>query len=94
MRGRNAHRSRTHELLDPIVALVRDVAVAGGTEILSRTDIRIASDDALFGLAEVKWSLFPMGGSSVRLPRQIPYCPRKTSSSRRPSGGPRMPSMP
>ena len=49
-------------------------AVAGGTEILSCTDIRVASDDALFGLAEVKWSLFPMGGSTVRLPRQIPYC--------------------
>ncbi|MFI5280628.1 MAG: enoyl-CoA hydratase-related protein, partial [Gemmatimonadales bacterium] len=26
-----------------------------------------------FGLAEVKWSLFPMGGSTVRIPRQIPW---------------------
>ena len=48
--------------------------VAGGTEILTCTDIRVAADDARFGLAEVKWSLFPMGGSTVRLPRQIPYC--------------------
>ena len=37
----------------------------------SCTDIRVAADDARFGLAEVKWSLFPMGGSTVRLPRQI-----------------------
>ena len=38
------------------------------------TDIRVAGDDARFGLAEVKWSLFPMGGSTVRLPRQILHC--------------------
>ena len=44
------------------------------TEILTCADIRIAGDDARFGLAEVKWSLFPMGGSTVRLPRQISYC--------------------
>jgi enoyl-CoA hydratase len=44
------------------------------TEILTCADIRIAGDGARFGLAEVKWSLFPMGGSTVRLPRQISYC--------------------
>ena len=65
---------RNYDVYKPIIAQVHGFAVAGGTEILSCTDIRIASDDALFGLAEVKWSLFPMGGSSVRLPRQIPYC--------------------
>jgi enoyl-CoA hydratase len=65
---------RTYDVYKPIIAQVHGFAVAGGTEILSCTDIRVASDDALFGLAEVKWSLFPMGGSSVRLPRQIPYC--------------------
>ena len=53
---------------------MRGFCVAGGTEILNCTDIRIAGDDARFGLAEVKWSLFPMGGSTVRLPRQISYC--------------------
>jgi enoyl-CoA hydratase len=65
---------RNYDVYKPIIAQVHGFAVAGGTEILSCTDIRVASDDALFGLAEVKWSLFPMGGSSVRLPRQIPYC--------------------
>ena len=58
----------------PLIAAVRGFCVAGGTEILTCTDIRIAGDDARFGLAEVKWSLFPMGGSTVRLPRQISYC--------------------
>jgi enoyl-CoA hydratase len=65
---------RNFYLAKPLIAAVRGFCVAGGTEILSTTDIRIASEDARFGLAEVKWSLFPMGGSTVRLPRQISYC--------------------
>src|SRR6185295_10590815 len=65
---------RNYTVWKPIVAAVRGFCVAGGTEILTCTDIRIAGDDARFGLAEVKWSLFPMGGSTVRLPRQISYC--------------------
>ncbi len=65
---------RNYYLAKPLIAAVRGFCVAGGTEILSTTDIRVATEDARFGLAEVKWSLFPMGGSTVRLPRQIPYC--------------------
>ncbi|MFY9766621.1 MAG: enoyl-CoA hydratase-related protein, partial [Mycobacterium sp.] len=37
------------------------------------TDIRIAGQSAKFGISEAKWSLYPMGGSAVRLVRQIPY---------------------
>ena len=65
---------RNYQVTKPLIAAVRGFCVAGGTEILTCTDIRIAGDDARFGLAEVKWSLFPMGGSTVRLPRQISYC--------------------
>ncbi|GAA4365065.1 crotonase/enoyl-CoA hydratase family protein [Nocardioides caricicola] len=57
----------------PLIAAVEGPAVAGGTEILQGTDIRIAGESARFGVAEAKWSLYPMGGSAVRLPRQIPY---------------------
>ena len=64
---------RNFEVYKPIIAAVKGFCVAGGLEILNCTDIRIASEDAQFGLAEVKWSLFPMGGSTVRLPRQIPF---------------------
>src|SRR5581483_9374088 len=64
---------RNYQVTKPLIAAVRGFCVAGGTEILTCTDIRIAGD-ARFGLAEVKWSLFPMGGSTVRLPRQIAYC--------------------
>src|SRR5689334_12276530 len=60
-------------LTKPLIAAVEGPAIAGGTEILQGTDIRIAGESAKFGIAEAKWSLYPMGGSAVRLPRQIPY---------------------
>jgi enoyl-CoA hydratase len=64
---------RSFDVYKPIVAAVKGFCVAGGLEILNCCDIRVAADDAQFGLAEVKWSLFPMGGSTVRMPRQIPW---------------------
>ena len=64
---------RSQQLRKPLIAAVEGVAVAGGTEILQATDIRIAGESALFGLAEVQRALFPIGGSTVRLRRQIPY---------------------
>jgi enoyl-CoA hydratase len=60
-------------LTKPLIAAVEGPAIAGGTEILQATDIRIAGESAKFGVSEVKWSLYPMGGSAVRLVRQIPY---------------------
>ena len=57
----------------PIIAAVEGVAIAGGTEILQATEVRVAGESARFGVAEARWSLYPMGGSAVRLPRQIPY---------------------
>lgn len=57
----------------PLIAAVEGYAVAGGTEILQSCDIRVAGESAQFGLAEVRRGLFPIGGSSVRLRRQIPY---------------------
>jgi enoyl-CoA hydratase len=64
---------RSLDVVKPIVAAVKGFCVAGGLEILNCCDIRVAAEDAQFGLAEVKWSLFPMGGSTVRIPRQIPW---------------------
>ena len=57
----------------PVIAAVNGVAVAGGMEIVQGTDLRVAVRGARFGVAEVKRGLFPGGGSSVRLPRQMPY---------------------
>ncbi|HIF92875.1 MAG TPA: crotonase/enoyl-CoA hydratase family protein [Myxococcales bacterium] len=64
---------RPFELYKPIIAAVNGYAMAGGSEILQSTDIRIASRTASFGLTEVKRGLVPGGGSMVRLQRQIPY---------------------
>jgi len=64
---------RDFELFKPVVAAINGNAIAGGLELLYATDIRVASDAARFGLQEVRWSVFPMGGSTVHLPRQIPY---------------------
>src|SRR5262249_48079118 len=61
-------------LLDkPLVAAVEGPAIAGGTEILQATDVRIAGESARFGVSEVRLGLYPLGGSAVRLRRQIPY---------------------
>jgi len=57
----------------PIIAAVEGTAIAGGTELLGATEIRVAGRSAKFGISEVRWSLYPMGGSVVRIPRQIPY---------------------
>jgi enoyl-CoA hydratase len=60
-------------LTKPLVAAVEGPAIAGGTEILQATDIRVAGRSARFGISEARWGLFPLGGSAVRLVRQIPY---------------------
>ena len=64
---------RHYRLTKPLIAAVEGPAIAGGTEILQATDIRIAGESATFGVAEVRRGLFPLGGSTVRLRRQIPY---------------------
>ena len=65
---------RNFKLYKPVISAVNGFAIAAGMEILQATDIRIASENAKFGLQEAKWGLFPLGGSTVRLPRQMPYC--------------------
>ncbi|MFD0665957.1 crotonase/enoyl-CoA hydratase family protein [Thermocatellispora tengchongensis] len=57
----------------PIVCAVEGYAVAGGTELLVGTDLRVVAESATLGLYEARRALFPMGGSAIRLPRQIPY---------------------
>ena len=64
---------RQERPLKPIVAAVEGYCVAGGTEILQGMDIRVAGESATFGVAEVRRGIFPLGGSTVRLSRQIPY---------------------
>ena len=64
---------RHYSLRKPLIAAVEGWAVAGGTEILQATDIRVAGESAKFGVFEARRGLFPLGGSTVRLRRQIPF---------------------
>jgi enoyl-CoA hydratase len=64
---------RSYDVFKPIIAAVNGHSYAGGTEILQVTDIRVVADDARLAISEVKRSLFPMGGSTARLVRQIPW---------------------
>lgn len=63
---------RHYTLKKPLIAALEGYAYAGGAEILQATDIRVAGEGAKIGITEAKWSLFPLGGSTVRLQRQIP----------------------
>lgn len=64
---------RHFRLRKPLIAAVEGFAVAGGTEILQATHLRVAGESATFGVFEAKRGLFPLGGSTVRLQRQIGY---------------------
>ena len=64
---------RNYRLKKPLIAAVEGFALGGGTEILQATDIRVAGRSAQFGLTEASLGLFPLGGSTVRLRRQIPH---------------------
>jgi len=72
-------RSVSHALLKtdaypkPVIAAVNGDCVGGGVELLLSTDIRAAAPHARFGLPEVKWSIYPFGGATVKLIQQIGY---------------------
>ncbi len=64
---------RNVSLYKPIVAAVNGTCVAGGMEMLGGCDLRVAVDTATFGVMEPKRGLFAGGGTTVRLPRQVPF---------------------
>lgn len=60
------------EIWKPTIAAIRGYCLAGGLEVALECDMRIASEDAKFGLSEVLRSLVPGGGGPQRLPRLVP----------------------
>ena len=60
------------EVWKPTIAAIRGYCLAGGLEVALECDMRIASEDAKFGLSEVLRSLVPGGGGPQRLPRIVP----------------------
>lgn len=64
---------REFPLYKPVIAAVNGICAAGGMEMLLGTDLRVAAAEATFRVTEARRGLFPGGGTTVRLPRQIPY---------------------
>jgi E-phenylitaconyl-CoA hydratase len=56
----------------PIIAAINGAALGGGLEIALACDLRIASENAIFGMPEVTLGLIPGWGGTQRLPRIIP----------------------
>ena len=58
-------------LSKPVVAAVAGYAVAGGLELALWCDLRVAEDDATFGVFCRRWGVPLVDGGTVRLPRLI-----------------------
>jgi len=55
----------------PVIAAIAGYALGGGCELTLVADVRIASEDAQFGLPEIKLGILPGAGGTQRLPRLI-----------------------
>src|SRR4030042_901952 len=60
------------ELWKPLIAAVNGIALGAGLEISLACDVRIAAENAIFGVPEVKLGVIPGWGGTQRLPRAIP----------------------
>ena len=65
--------NRGLEVWKPVVAAVNGYCLAGGMTLLMATDIRVASEDAVFEISEVKRGIFSANGGTQRILKQFPY---------------------
>lgn len=62
----------TRMLLDkPVIAAVEGHAVAGGLELALWCDLRVAAEDAVFGVYCRRWGVPLCDGGTIRLPRLV-----------------------
>jgi enoyl-CoA hydratase len=55
----------------PVISAVQGICLTIGIELMLATDIRIAASDTRFAQIEIKRGLFPFGGATIRLPREV-----------------------
>src|SRR5205807_4092419 len=58
-------------LTKPVIAAVEGYAVAGGLELAIWCDLRVAAEDAVFGVFNRRWGVPLIDGGTVRLPRLV-----------------------
>ena len=63
--------NRIEEFPWPVIGAINGFALGGGCEFALACDIRIASENAKFGLPEASLGIIPAGGGTQRLPRLI-----------------------
>ncbi|HEV2316021.1 MAG TPA: enoyl-CoA hydratase-related protein [Thermoplasmata archaeon] len=63
--------TRNLPLGKPVIAAVNGICLGGGLELALACDLRIASENATFGLPEVKWAIIPGQGGTQRLARAV-----------------------
>ena len=56
-----------------MIAAVNGYCLGGGVTLMLATDIRVASENATFNLAEVKRGVVPGNGGTQRILDQLPY---------------------
>jgi len=55
----------------PIVVAITGICLTIGIELALATDVRIAAPSARFGQIEVKRGIYPVGGATLRFPREV-----------------------
>jgi len=55
----------------PVIAAVQGTCLTIGIELMLATDVRVAAASARFGQIEVKRGIYPVGGATLRFPREV-----------------------
>ena len=65
--------NRGLEVWKPVIAAVNGYCLGGGMTLMLATDVRVASTNATFSLAEVKRGVIPGNGGTQRILAQLPH---------------------